>query len=156
MPAQPVSAREREEIRSGIERGETDETIGDRLGQHPTTINAEINRNGGRGVYSAVAAQARAHRQRSRPTPEASSREIVIGESFASSRAVTCAARTGSATGSSRRSPTSASTRPCTRTAAGACVEGCTKGCTGGDAATSTAHPEARKPPRRPRWVSSA
>jgi IS30 family transposase len=67
MPAHPLIAPEREEIRAGIERGETDGQIGDRLGRHRSTINSEINRNGGRAGYSAVAAQARADEHRQRP-----------------------------------------------------------------------------------------
>ena len=63
MPAQPLSALEREQIRIGIERGETDVAIGGRLGRHRCTINAEINRNNGRALYSAVAAQERAVRE---------------------------------------------------------------------------------------------
>jgi len=67
MPANPLTMFEREEIRAGIERGETDQTIGDRLGRHRCTINAEINRNRGRGAYSAVSAQRRCDAERSRP-----------------------------------------------------------------------------------------
>lgn len=67
MPAHPLSASEREEIRAGIVRGETDRQIGQRLGRHRTTINVEINRNGGRAVYSALDAQTRAERERRRP-----------------------------------------------------------------------------------------
>jgi len=41
--------------------------IAQRLGRHRCTVNAEITRNGGRGAYSAVAAQSRADEQRRRP-----------------------------------------------------------------------------------------
>jgi transposase, IS30 family len=67
MPAHPLTASEREEIRAGIERNETDKAIGERLGRHRCTISEEINRNGGREAYSATAAQARAEAQRHRP-----------------------------------------------------------------------------------------
>jgi IS30 family transposase len=59
-PALPLTALEREEIRVGIERDESDTQIGDRLGRHRCTINAEINRNDGRRGYSAITAQHRA------------------------------------------------------------------------------------------------
>ena len=71
MPAQPLTAPEREEIRAGIERGEPDHVIAARLGRHRCTINVEINRNGGRSGYTATAAQARAVEQLRRPkTPK--------------------------------------------------------------------------------------
>lgn len=66
MPAQPLTLHEREEIRAGIERDETDGVIGECVGRHRCTINAEINRNGGRAAYRAVAAQTRADTQRVR------------------------------------------------------------------------------------------
>ena len=66
MPALPLTMLEREEIRVGIERGESDTQIAGRLGRHRCTINTEINRDGGRGGYSAVAAQSRADRARGR------------------------------------------------------------------------------------------
>ncbi|MEX1163976.1 MAG: IS30 family transposase [Nitriliruptor sp.] len=67
MPAQPLTLHEREEIRAGIERAEPLTTIAERLGRHRCTISTEVNRNGGRTGYAAVAAQDRADRQRSRP-----------------------------------------------------------------------------------------
>ena len=66
MPAQPLTLPEREEIRVGITRDETDTEIGERLDRHRCTINAEINRNGGRNLYTATAAQGRADRERCR------------------------------------------------------------------------------------------
>jgi transposase, IS30 family len=67
MPAHPLTAPEREEIRVGITAGETDAEIAGRLGRHRITIHREIARNGGRAGYSATAAQGRADRQRCRP-----------------------------------------------------------------------------------------
>jgi IS30 family transposase len=67
MPSCPLTLLDREEIRVGIERDETDGVIAARLGRHRCTVNAEIGRNGGRGRYSAVRAQARADEQRARP-----------------------------------------------------------------------------------------
>ncbi len=67
MPAQPLTSHEREEIRAGIERSETDGEIAERLGRDRSTINREVNRNGGRGRYKATAAQQRAEELRGRP-----------------------------------------------------------------------------------------
>jgi IS30 family transposase len=67
MPARPLTLHEREAIRVGIERDEPDRLIGEALGRHRCTINAEICRNGGRGDYCAIDAQHRAEQQLSRP-----------------------------------------------------------------------------------------
>lgn len=67
MPAQPLVLSEREEIRAGIERGESTVAIGAGLGRHRSTIGEEVARNGGRVAYRAAAAQERADGERLRP-----------------------------------------------------------------------------------------
>ena len=67
MPARPLSSRERIEIRRGLDRGERDDVTATRLDRHRSTINAEINRNGGRERYCPVKAEACAVEQRRRP-----------------------------------------------------------------------------------------
>jgi transposase, IS30 family len=67
MPARPLTLHEREEIRAGIERRDPDHVIGEVLGRHRCTINAEIRRNGGRSRYRAMDAQQCAEWARSRP-----------------------------------------------------------------------------------------
>jgi IS30 family transposase len=60
---------EREEIRAGIERGETDGQIADRLGRHRSTVWREIKANGGRDKYRAFRAHDRAALQACRCRP---------------------------------------------------------------------------------------
>jgi len=65
--ASALTLSEREEIRVGIERSESDAVIGRRLGRDRGTIWREINNNGGRERYRAFLAQERADQQARRP-----------------------------------------------------------------------------------------
>ena len=51
-----LTPEEREQIRVGIDRGESDQTIAVRLGRHRSTVWREISINGGRERYSAFRA----------------------------------------------------------------------------------------------------
>jgi IS30 family transposase len=62
-----LSAKDREEIRAGLARGETFTVIAARLGRAISTISREVAANGGRGDYRGCAAHDRAYAQARRP-----------------------------------------------------------------------------------------
>jgi len=67
MPSNPLVLEEREEIRAGIERGESCAYIAKVIERHRCTVSEEIRRNGGRSRYRAVRAQRGADMRRARP-----------------------------------------------------------------------------------------
>ncbi len=62
-----LTVGDREEIRVGIGRGESDAVIGARLGRHRSTIWREVRAGGGRGSYRAFDAHELADRRARRP-----------------------------------------------------------------------------------------
>lgn len=70
MPGQALCAEDREEIRAGIERGDSFAEIGRYLSRPTSTISREVGRNNGRVGYNATRAEkwARLRRRRKRLT----------------------------------------------------------------------------------------
>ena len=66
MPGTALSVEEREEIRIGLEAGESFAELARALGRPTSTISREVARNDGRRVYRAVTAERRAVRKRHR------------------------------------------------------------------------------------------
>jgi IS30 family transposase len=64
-----LSLEEREEIRAGIQGGLSFAAIARSIGRSPSTVGREVNGNGGRARYRAVAADAAAYRRSLRPKP---------------------------------------------------------------------------------------
>ena len=62
-----LTFEDREEIRVGIERNESNPQIAERLGCDRSTVWREIDRNGGRDAYRAFRAHERAHESARRP-----------------------------------------------------------------------------------------
>ena len=62
-----LSGQDREEISRQLAQGQSLRAIGRRLGRAPSTISREVDRNGGRGLYRAAAADRRAWRAAQRP-----------------------------------------------------------------------------------------
>ncbi|MCC6901263.1 MAG: IS30 family transposase [Polyangiaceae bacterium] len=78
-----LSLRDREEIRAGLERGESFAAISRTLGRPTSTVSREVNNNGGRDEYRAWAADRRATELSRRPkvcklAVEGELREFVI------------------------------------------------------------------------------
>jgi len=72
-----LGAGEREEISRGIAAGLSGRVIAGRLGRSPSSVSREIERNGGRGAYRAVDADAAAYYRALRPKP--SKGDLVFG-----------------------------------------------------------------------------
>jgi IS30 family transposase len=64
-----LTLADREEIRVGVERGESARAIARRLGRAPSTVTRELSANGGREGYRAVIAEMRAQVAAKRPKP---------------------------------------------------------------------------------------
>ena len=74
-----LSAAEREEIRSGLDSGESFAGIGRRIGRATSTVSREVNANGGRDRYQGWRAHRRACDQARRHN---SARERMAADRF--------------------------------------------------------------------------
>jgi len=64
-----LSFEDREEIRAGLQSGDCFARIARSIGRSASTVSREVNRNGGRTRYRAVAADGAAYRRALRPKP---------------------------------------------------------------------------------------
>jgi transposase, IS30 family len=64
-----LSLEDREEIRAGLQAGDSFAAIARRIGRCPSTVSREVHGNGGRHRYRAVAADGAAYRRAVRPKP---------------------------------------------------------------------------------------
>ena len=67
--ARVLSAAEREEISRGVAADDSMRAIAERLGRSPSTVSRELARHGGRALYRASRADARAWERARRPKP---------------------------------------------------------------------------------------
>jgi IS30 family transposase len=67
MAGDALSLFEREEIRAGLERGDSCAEIARTIRRDPSTVTREVARNGGSNAYVAIDAEERARRCRARP-----------------------------------------------------------------------------------------
>jgi Helix-turn-helix domain len=135
-----LSLEERQEIRVGIERKETDSEIARRLGRHRGSIGREIHANGGRVAYRAYQSHDRADWAARRPRPPwnehrawlwAEARRACAQRSGRLSRSrrrydvsILTSQSGGCPTRRSTRPSTSRPSRPCAKTSLPACARG--------------------------------
>ncbi|NKY54551.1 IS30 family transposase [Nocardia vermiculata] len=75
-----LTVEEREAISRGISADQSFRMIAEVLGRSVSTVSREVDRNGGRAAYRAVAAQERADEQRRRPKPTLLARNRILRE----------------------------------------------------------------------------
>lgn len=80
MAGTRLSAEEREEIRVGLDRDVSCAEVARWLGRPTSTVSREVERNGGRSGYCAVAAERRAVRERGRARPTMFQMDVELAE----------------------------------------------------------------------------